>query len=123
MSSGTCQFDEEANVLANASELANSLGLRVEQIHKFTQLFIQTARNELLELEKAIHAQDLSAIAKIGHRMKSSSSTIGAYQFAELCKILESLKTDGDVNQASALFAQLQSLLTRIEACHVKRAP
>jgi len=121
MSSEECQFNEEADVLTNASELAQSLGIKIEQVYKFTQLFIQTAKCEFIELEKAINNQDLSAIATIGHRLKSSSLTVGASQFSDQSKILEAFSSGGDIGQARDIFTKLQSLLKAIEIYHNKR--
>lgn len=121
MSNGINQDGEKNNLLIDAAVLAESLGIKVEQVYKFTQLFIQTAKEEFDALEKAINAQDLSLIAMIGHRLKSSSSTVGANLFAEQCKILESFNNGGDVSQARDIFAKLQFMLEAIENDHEKR--
>ena len=121
MSNGINQDGEKNNLLIDAAVLAESLGIKVEQVYKFTQLFIQTAKEEFNALETAINAQDLSLIAMIGHRLKSSSSTVGANLFAEQCRILESFKNGGDVSQARDIFAKLQFMLEAIENDHEKR--
>jgi len=121
MSIGVDQDNEKDVLLVDASILAEILGIKVDQVYKFTEMFIQSAKGEFEALEKAISTQDLSSIASIGHRLKSSSSTVGANQFAEQCKILESFKNSGDVSLAGEIVAKLRLMLEAIENDHEKR--
>ena len=109
------QFKDKSELLIDASTLAESLGISLEQVNKFTHLFIKTAKQNLVELENTIRIQDLKLAALVAHRLKSSSSTVGAQQFSERCQILESFKDGGDVVQAKDILHQLQSMLKAIE--------
>ncbi|MCP5244623.1 MAG: response regulator [Burkholderiales bacterium] len=109
------KIDERAHILTEASVLADQLGVKVEQIHKFTLMFIKSANLGIIELEDALEKQDMLAIAVIGHRLKSSSATIGAIQFSELCGILETCKDKEKFEKAIETVAQLKSVLKSIE--------
>ena len=106
---------ECANILVEASVLADSLGVKVEQIHKFTLMFINSANLGMIELEDALEKQDMAAITMIGHRLKSSSATVGANQFSELCGVLETCKDKEKFDKARETIFQLKSVLKSIE--------
>lgn len=108
--------EQKAKLLVDAAILAESLGVRIEQIHKYTLLFIESAKEGLVEIESALKEKNLRTVAFTGHRLKSSSLTVGAQQFSELCKILESLKNGEEIDRAKSVVAQMQSMLNLIEA-------
>lgn len=110
------ESEQKAKLLVDATILAESLGIKIEQIHKYTLLFIESAKEGLVEIESALKEKNLQAVALTGHRLKSSSLTVGAQQFSELCKILESLKNGEEIDRAKSIVAQMQSMLNLIEA-------
>jgi two-component system, sensor histidine kinase and response regulator len=106
----------------NLAELSainlNILGSMVDQdpakIRKFATLFVETAQEAMAEMDVAHADRDLQALGNLGHKMKSSATTVGALSYAELCRALEAAAKDHDWALAELLLPQLQSLLARI---------
>ena len=101
--------------LVDASVVAESLGVKIEQIERFLRIFVDSAKQDLAALENAVAAPDFQTVGMISHRLKSSSLTVGAQQFSDLCKYLESFKNGGDENRALEIVGQLRIQLESIE--------
>ncbi|OBV40879.1 CHASE domain-containing protein [Janthinobacterium psychrotolerans] len=84
------------------------------KMRKYAQLFLDTARDGLAEMEQALALEDLNRLADLGHRTKSSALAVGANAFAALCLALENLRRGGDLAQARALMAQTGPALARV---------
>ena len=110
------ELEPKGKLLVDAAILAESLGVKIEQVYKYTLIFIDSAKEGLVEIESSLKEKNLQAVALTGHRLKSSSLTVGAQQFSELCKILESLANDEEIDRAESIFAQMQLMLSLIEA-------
>ncbi len=81
----------------------------------YADKFVSSAHKGLQEIEIARASQDLDRLAALGHSLKSSSRTVGANGFADLCHALEELKGSGDVIEAGRIVDQLPLVLQRIE--------
>ena len=84
------------------------------KMRKYAQLFLDTARDGLLEMEQALALEDIKRLADLGHRTKSSALAVGANAFAALCLALEGLRRGGDLPQARALLAQMAPALAQV---------
>ena len=84
------------------------------KMRKYAQLFLDTARDGLAEMEQALALEDLKRLADLGHRTKSSALAVGANAFAALCLALEGLRHGGDLPQARALMAAMGPALARV---------
>ncbi len=84
------------------------------KMRKYAQLFLDTARDGLAEMEQALALEDINRLADLGHRTKSSALAVGANAFAALCLALEGLRRGGDLAQARALMAQMGPALARV---------
>ena len=84
------------------------------KMRKYTQLFLDTARDGIAEMEQAMALEDLGRLADLGHRSKSSALAVGAHAFASLCMSIEGLRLGGDLQQARALLAALEPALAQV---------
>ncbi len=84
------------------------------KMRKYAQLFLDTARDGLAEMEQALALEDLKRLADLGHRTKSSALAVGANAFAALCLALEGLRHGGDLPQARTLMAAMGPALARV---------
>jgi PAS domain S-box-containing protein len=84
------------------------------KMRKYAQLFLDTARDGLAEMEQALALEDLKRLADLGHRTKSSALAVGANAFAALCLALEGLRHGGELPQARALMAAMGPALARV---------
>ncbi len=70
----------------------------------------------LSELRRAAQAQDLDAIARAAHSLRSSSANLGAARIAVLCKQLESSARERQLAGAQALLAALENEYRKVSA-------
>jgi len=95
--------------------LVQTFGDNPEKIRKFAFLFLHTAHHSIEEIHAALAQENLPLIATLGHRNKSSASSVGAIGLANLWQALEEMPTTGTISQARAIIEQLPPLLARIE--------
>ncbi|WP_193615658.1 PAS domain S-box protein [Massilia sp. YMA4] len=99
------------------SVLAQVLGYHPDKIRKFAFKFLQTSESGFSEMERALAAGDIQAVRDLGHRLKASARTVGAYGLGELCHQLEKLPAGDPASEARAareLVARLWPLLAQI---------
>jgi PAS domain S-box-containing protein len=85
------------------------------KLRRLVQLFLQTTREGLAEIDDAWALCDLTTLAEQGHKLKSSAAALGAHELARGCQGLESASLTGDRAQVPAWLQQLQDALARIE--------
>ena len=71
------------------------------------RLFLQKTGEGVDDMRKAWAAQDLPALARLGHKFKSSSAALGYEAFARSCAALEGAARDGDRPACEAAVARL----------------
>ncbi len=107
--------------LNNLSEL---LEHDQEKVKQLAQIFLQSTRASLSELDAALARSDIALIREVGHRVKASAQIVGAFGMAQLCESLEQLpKTDIGTETASAevIVAQLHPLLHQADELIVQQ--
>ncbi len=70
--------------------------------------FFAVASVRLVELEDAIHRQDLAAITKTAHSLKSSCGSIGASGMRNLCHIIEQSLDKEDLEEREKVMEKLK---------------
>ncbi len=111
----TTEPSSAAPALFKLSVLADLLGGNSEKVHTFALKFLDVTHSSLQELEPLLAAQDITGIARLGHRMKSSARSVGATQFADLCQSLEQLTEPDRLSEARQIKLQLEALFEQIE--------
>jgi len=97
------------------SVLARSVGNDPAKLRKFAIKFLESAQKGVAEIEAALERKDMAALSASGHRLKSSSRTVGALGFADLCHALEQCKDGGNMDQAQDIVIRLRPLLKQIK--------
>ena len=95
----------------NLAILGNRVKNDPAKIRKFALKFLETARDTLAEINAAYARRDLVALGGLGHKLKSSARTVGAFGFADLCQALEAAGKASDWPQAEILLPRLPPLL------------
>jgi two-component system, sensor histidine kinase and response regulator len=105
----------DPNVI-DLSILAKVVGGDLRLIQRYSGLFVEGLGESIMELEAALASQDLSLLADLGHRMKSSARMVGAMGMASLCEALEGLRQEGSLGEASDLIGEISLMSSRISA-------
>ncbi|WP_377705658.1 CHASE domain-containing protein [Pseudoduganella sp. UC29_71] len=97
--------------LFDISALAQTFGNKHDKMRKYALMFLDAARDGMVEVNQAMADNDMARLAELGHRIKSSARAVGAMSFAELCLALEHLHSDAAPAEAQHIVAQMQALL------------
>jgi PAS domain S-box-containing protein len=81
-------------------------------LSRIIRLFLEQLDPQAVEIRTAVQASDHAAAARVAHRMKSSSATLGASALAEVLAEIETAANDGD----SAALENLGPALARAVA-------
>ncbi len=98
------------------SILSRSVAGDAEKVRRYAGMFAEAIPQTLAELATTLASGDLPLLADLGHRLKASSTMVGAMGFAAMCQELESLRSGGTLAQASALVEKMPALLAKVSA-------
>jgi CheY-like chemotaxis protein/HPt (histidine-containing phosphotransfer) domain-containing protein len=104
-----------APALLDMDVLSDTFGGNADKMRKYAFMFLETAREGLLEIDRALAAGEIERAAGVAHRIKSSARTVGAMGFGDVCADLEGQRERGSIAQARSLAARLRALLARLE--------
>jgi HPt (histidine-containing phosphotransfer) domain-containing protein len=105
----------QSPALLDLDVLSETFGGSPEKMRKYAFMFLEAAREGLLEIDRALAAGDVGRAANVAHRIKSSARAVGALGFGEVCADLERQRERGAIAQARSLAARLRALLARLE--------
>jgi HPt (histidine-containing phosphotransfer) domain-containing protein len=97
------------------SALSQTFGNKQEKMRKYALMFLDSARDGMVEVNEAMADADLVRLSELGHRIKSSARAVGAMSFADLCLALEHLQAGADPAVARAIVVQMQPLLDQLK--------
>ena len=92
--------------------LAENLGLDVEDFNELFELYVETTSSELEELKAAIDAGDAEKAHEKAHSIKGSSGNLGFNELYESAKAIDDLAR---VNTLDGLEAMVQELNEKYE--------
>jgi CheY-like chemotaxis protein len=97
-------------------EQAESFGVdRVDDpfVRDLITTFFDDATSAMDTVQDALDADDITTIGEVAHRLKSSSETLGALAFSELCRTIEYAADDDEADVVRENAKQLPALLDR----------
>ncbi|WP_227470439.1 CHASE domain-containing protein [Massilia sp. YMA4] len=113
-SSGELPPAAAAAPLFDVTALGQTFGNKPEKMRKYALMFLESAREGMDEVDAALAQGDLTRLAELGHRIKSSARAVGAQSFAELCLALERLRKGGRIEEARAIVVHMRPLLDQL---------
>ena len=75
--------------------------------------FFDDATTAMDTVQDALDADDIDTIGEVAHRLKSSSETLGALAFSELCRTIEYAADDDEADVVREKAGELPALLAR----------
>ena len=84
-------------------------------LNNIIQMYLETTPPYLQQIETAIATSDPDSLRRAAHSLGSSSATLGAMNFAKLCKELENLARSGPITTAEKLFFPLQTEYEKVK--------
>jgi CheY-like chemotaxis protein len=105
------------------SVLADLIGDDPDKLQKFALKFLQSAEEGVRDMAAALACGDVQAVRELGHRLKASARTVGAFGMADLCQALEQLAPTSSADEialAQPMVEQLKGLLEQVRA-HIQQ--
>jgi PAS domain S-box-containing protein len=79
-----------------------------EFLHEVIDAFLADAPELVATLRRSLEAESSEELRRAAHTLKSNGATLGAEQFAELCRALEHCAKEGELDGASELVDQIE---------------
>lgn len=97
------------HAVLDLSVLRELVGSEEDIVREFLEEYRRTATRLVDECRQSIETGDRANVARIAHRLKSSSRTVGALAFGELCQALETAARSDDSSTYSAATARFHA--------------
>ena len=108
----TIQTKEETVEKLNRNTINNIRALQREGapdiLEKIVGLYLDNSSNIIVEIQQSVEQRDAKKIRSAAHSLKSSSANLGADSLAELCKEMELLGKDNQLENIDQKYDQLK---------------
>lgn len=84
-------------------------------LQKMLQMFLDTVEQSSDALDAALSEEDWASVKSFAHKLKGSSSAVGAIKVMDDCIKIESAAENGDKSQADSYMATLKSDISEIQ--------
>ena len=95
--------------------LRRFLGDDPEMERGIVEDFVSAAQSAISEIHAAVDAVLAEQVERVSHKLKGSSSLVGAYQLMEVCAQLEVAGENGDWPTVHQLNSRLDELMSDVE--------
>jgi PAS domain S-box-containing protein len=85
-----------------------------EAVRELVETFLEDAATQMASLHGAVECGDADAARRAAHTLKSNGATFGAQPFAELCRELENLGREGQLDAAPELLGRADEEWERV---------
>lgn len=85
----------------NFKTMSQKLGLEEDEYLEPVELFIETSKSDLKNLQSAINHKNMEMIAGIAHSLKGAAMNLGLEEFLELAKIIEKTTRNGELEETA----------------------
>ncbi len=85
----------------NFKKMSEKLGLEEDEYLELVELFIETSKSDLKNLQSAINNKNIEMIAGIAHSLKGAAMNLGLDYFLELAKSIEKTASDGELEETA----------------------
>ena len=99
----------------NSEALDELRSLMGESLNEVLQTFIDFVPDQINELSNAVFNNDADGVFNLAHKMKSSSSSIGALGLAHTAEQIELIGRAGSTEGAAELLEQLKGMYSDAE--------
>ena len=99
----------------NSEALDELRSLMGESLNEVLQTFIEFVPDQINELSNAVFNNDADGVFNLAHKMKSSSSSIGALGLAHTAEQIELIGRAGSTEGAAELLEQLKGMYSDAE--------
>ena len=85
----------------NFNKMSRILGLEEDEYLELVELFIETSKSDINNLQDAIDNKHIVMISEIAHSLKGAAMNLGLDDFLELAKAIEKTARDGELEETA----------------------
>ncbi len=100
----------------NFQELAENLGLEIDEYRELIELFIETGSADFQKILDGMAGGDAEQVMRSAHTIKGASGNLGLMDVSETAKIIEENATDNKLDGLDETVAILKSQFEAIVA-------
>ena len=97
----------------NFKELAENLGLEIDEYKELIELFIDTGASDFEMMQQALAQQDAEQVMRSAHTIKGAAGNLGLMDVSEVAREIEEGASN---NQLDGLTPAVHTLKSQIEA-------
>ena len=97
----------------NLTQLAENLGLEIDEYKELIELFIDTGSTDFLKIQDALAKSDAEQIMRSAHTIKGAAGNLGLLDVSEVAK---SIEESASANELEALSQAVHTLKTQFDA-------
>lgn len=97
----------------NFKELADNLGLEVDEYRELIELFVETGSADFNNIREALAKGDSEQVMRSAHTIKGAAGNLGLAEVSETAKIIEE---NANSSQLDGLESAVQTLKNQIKA-------
>jgi histidine phosphotransfer protein HptB len=97
----------------NLQELAENLGLEVEEYKELIELFIDTGSADFQKIQEALAGHNADQVMRSAHTIKGAAGNLGLMEVSAVAKTIEE---NASKNQLEDLGKAVQALKTQFDA-------
>ena len=100
----------------NFQELADNLGLEVDEYLELIELFIDTGAADFQKIQEALTTSDSDQVMRSAHTIKGAAGNLGLMDVSETAKIIEESANKHQLDNLGPTVEVLKSQFEAIEA-------
>ena len=89
------------------SELAENIGLDVEDFSEIFEIYVETTSSYLEELKIALQERDMQAVHEKAHSIKGASGNLGLNELYELARDIDERVSEDSLNGVESIVQTL----------------
>ncbi|MGD8835439.1 MAG: Hpt domain-containing protein [Desulfobacteraceae bacterium] len=100
----------------NFKELAENLGLEVDEYRELIELFVDTGASDFQKIADGLSASDSELVMRSAHTIKGAAGNLGLMDVSETAGIIEENASKNRLNDLSTTVNVLKTQFEAIEA-------
>lgn len=95
----------------NCKELSKALELEEDEYLELLELFVETSRADLNNIQSAVAASNLDLVTRIAHSVKGAALNLGLKDIIAITKEIEQTSRNGHQNEVTHIIHLLEEKL------------
>ena len=100
----------------NFEELADNLGLEVDEYRELIDLFIDTGATDFKKIQEGLDVKDADQVMRSAHTIKGAAGNLGLLEVSETAAAIEENANNNDLDGLGPIVVILKTQFEAIEA-------